>query len=169
MITPKYLQTLYDYHYWAVGRLLDTAAHLDPTDLDVAPLKGLGSLRQILVHTLSAEWLWSNRLRGVSPSAMLDPAEFPTLSAIRARWAEEEATLRAVIAGLDEADLTQELAYRTTGGTAHSNPRWQILVHLANHGTQHRSEAAALLTALGHSPGDLDMIVFFRAQASHNS
>jgi uncharacterized damage-inducible protein DinB len=169
MIPPEYLQTLYDYHYWAMGRLLDTSAHLDPTDLDVVPLKGLGSLRQILVHTLSAEWIWSNRLRGVSPSAMLDPAELPTLAVIRTRWAEEEEALRAVIAGLDEADLAQELAYQTTGGKPRSNPRWQILVHLANHGTQHRSEAAALLTALGHSPGDLDMIVFFRAQASHVS
>jgi uncharacterized damage-inducible protein DinB len=39
-------------------------------------------------------------------------------------------------------------------------PMWQMLAHLANHGTQHRSEAAVILTEAGRSPGDLDMIFF---------
>jgi uncharacterized damage-inducible protein DinB len=169
MITPDYLKVLYDYHYWATGRILDTAARLEPAALDATLLAGLGSLRQILVHALSAEWIWRNRLEGISPPAMLDPAELPTLAAIRARWADEETALRTIIAGLDAAALSQELAYRTTEGKAHTNPRWKILAQVANHGTQHRSEAAALLTALGHSPGDLDLIVFFRAQARATS
>ena len=37
-------------------------------------------------------------------------------------------------------------------------PVWQMLVRVVNHGTQHRAEAAALLTAKGRSPGELDLI-----------
>jgi uncharacterized damage-inducible protein DinB len=44
-------------------------------------------------------------------------------------------------------------------------PMWQLLAHVMNHGTQHRSEAAALLTDAGRSPGDLDMVDFAEALA----
>ncbi|MGZ9221207.1 MAG: DinB family protein [Anaerolineales bacterium] len=37
---------------------------------------------------------------------------------------------------------------------------WHAMAHLVNHGTQHRSEAAAMLTDFGHSPGDVDMLYF---------
>jgi uncharacterized damage-inducible protein DinB len=37
-------------------------------------------------------------------------------------------------------------------------PRWLILAHVVNHGTQHRSELARYFTECGHSPGDLDLV-----------
>jgi uncharacterized damage-inducible protein DinB len=39
------------------------------------------------------------------------------------------------------------------------------VVHVANHGTQNRAEAAALLTVEGRSPGDLDMVDDVEGQA----
>ena len=43
-------------------------------------------------------------------------------------------------------------------------PVWQMLVHVVNHGTQHRAEAAALLTAESRSPGELDLINYAEEQ-----
>jgi uncharacterized damage-inducible protein DinB len=42
-------------------------------------------------------------------------------------------------------------------GPARTRLVWQTIVHVINHDTQHRSEAAQLLTAYGQSPGDLDI------------
>jgi uncharacterized damage-inducible protein DinB len=44
-----------------------------------------------------------------------------------------------------------------------------MLVHVVNHGTQHRAEAAALLTAAGQSPGELDLFDYAEDQAKSPS
>ena len=70
------------------------------------------------------------------------------------RWATSR-----ILAVLDEAD---EALWSTPNaiGEPGGPPMWQLLAHVVNHATQHRSEAAALLTAAGRSPGDLDMVEF---------
>jgi uncharacterized damage-inducible protein DinB len=163
MVTPGFLQTLYTYHAHVNGIVLDTAAALSEEQLDHTPIAAHPSIRATLVHALSAEWVWQSRIQGSSPSAMLDPADFPTLAAIRARWEAETNGLRALIAGLSAADLDRQVRY-VRRGTTMTTPLWQILVHVANHGMQHRSELAAMLTILGCSPGELDFIRFVRGE-----
>ncbi len=43
-------------------------------------------------------------------------------------------------------------------------PLWQLMLQQVNHATQHRSEAAVMLTQFGHSPGDLDFIIYLHRE-----
>jgi uncharacterized damage-inducible protein DinB len=161
MVTVDYLRELYAYHARANQRILVAAHGMGDSELDQAPIPAHGSLRETMVHALSAEWVWLNRVSGFSPAGMLSAAEFPSLVSIQLRWEAETTALRNLIDGLTEYDLSRSVTY-TRQGREHATPLWQILVHVANHGTQHRSELAAMLTALGRSPGDLDIIGYFR-------
>jgi uncharacterized damage-inducible protein DinB len=100
---------------------------------------------------------------GQSPKEILTERDFPTLEPIRRRWEAENSAWRAYLDSLKPEDLQHSVQYHRTDGQPQENVCWQILLHLVNHGTQHRSEAAALLTQYGHSPGDLDMIRYFRS------
>lgn len=156
--------TLYDYNCWATWRVLDAARKTgDAAFTAPRPEQYYGSLSGTLVHILSAEWIWRQRAAmGVSPEKGYTAQDFPTVNALADRWAEEQDAMRAYIAGLTNADLQKTIAYQSTKGQPFQNTLWHILAHVINHGVQHRSEAAMLLTELGCSPGDLDMILYFR-------
>ncbi len=157
--------SLYDYNYWAHGRVLDVAARLDPAELAAPRTLCMGSILDTFVHTMGAEWIWLSRLKGASPTSLLSATDFPSLDAVRARWRSEEQAMRAFLAGITDDDLQRTVRYSNTKGAPFARQMWQILSHLLNHSTVHRSEVAHVLTELGHSPGDLDMILYFNRYA----
>lgn len=154
------LLLIYDYNYWATQRILQAADNLRQEELTQELSMSWDSIQETLGHILSAEWVWRMRCQGTSPAALLDPDQFSTLDVLRARWDEEEAAMRGYLAGLADADLDQVIHYKNTKGTPFSRVLWQILLHVVNHGTQHRAEAALFLTTLGHSPGEIDLSVY---------
>lgn len=156
--------TLFDYNYWATHRLLEVAATANPEHF-VAKLEGLSykSLRGALVHVLAAEVIWRMRCQeGISPGKLMGEDDIPSLDVLVSRWTAEEKSMRAYLDELKDEDLNQKIKYKTTKDVAFETPLWQILLHLVNHGTQYRAEAAVALTAYGHSPGDLDFMAYLR-------
>ncbi|HEY4666548.1 MAG TPA: DinB family protein [Anaerolineales bacterium] len=158
------IQTLYHYSAWANLRILDTAAKATAEQFMAEVGVSYSSLRDTLVHVMSSQWMWLNRWTGTSPRSRLEPAEYPDLASVRARWGEIEANTQLFLSELTPAQLGGVVNYLTIEGEPRAYPLWQLMLQQVNHATQHRSEAAVMLTQFGHSPGDLDFVIYLRQQ-----
>lgn len=154
------IRVLYGYNRWANARILDAAAQISEAQFLAPGEFPHGGLRGTLVHALFAEWIWRLRWQGTPPNFRLKPEEFPTFASLKTRWHEEEILLMEFVAGLTDGRLAAEFDYISTEGSPHRRVLWEAMAHLVTHGMQHRTEAAAMLTGMGHSPGDIDLIVF---------
>jgi len=160
------LRSLYDYNAWANARILEASARVSREQLVLSRGAYFESLRGTLVHTMAAQWLYLERWQGRSPRAMPQAADFADLLAIAVRWAEIEGATHAFVAGLGDADVARVIEYTNFQGERWAYPLWQQMMHQVNHATQHRSEAAVILTELGCSPGGLDLLFFVDEQGA---
>jgi len=153
------IRWLFAYDRWATRRVLAVLDDLDENAwqrTDAVGERGAGS---ILVHHLGASQRWrigfQSQGADEGPSPERDP--LPTIDELRQRWDAEWAAVDEWLPTLSDGFV----AYVFDGV-----PVWQMLVHVVNHGTQHRAEAAAGLTAEGRSPGELDLINYAEEQAA---
>lgn len=84
------------------------------------------------------------------------------MEAVRAAWATVDQATQAFVEGLSDAESERIYTNNMPNGMVFRLPLWQMMLHVANHGTQHRSEVAVMLTGFGKSPGDLDLLDYFR-------
>lgn len=154
----KEIHFLFDYNYWARDRILKNVHKLNPDQFLEPKSYPHGSLRNNLVHILGAEWIWRVRCQEfTSPGHLLPFDDYPTLQSIVSAWKFEEEAMRGYLNQLTSEDLDGIIRYKRINGEAQEARLWQVLIHVVNHGTEHRSIIAADLTAYVHSPGDLDM------------
>jgi uncharacterized damage-inducible protein DinB len=151
---------IYEYNYWGNKKIFDASANVSQEQLMTPASFPYGGLHGTLLHIVDAEWGWRALFQSIESASDLTVDEYPTLTLLNARRQEEETGMRAYLAGLSDEDLESHLRYTTDTGIKRDRILWHCLLHVANHGTQHRSEAAALLTDYGQSPGDLDFTVF---------
>lgn len=151
------IRTLYTYHYWATGRVLDALPRITPAQFVAPAPVPWGTLRGTLVHLLWSERNWLARWEGQPTLERFREEDFSAAAAVVAGMQESERLVCAFLDTLDDAELDRDFHYTRFTGELRVQTYWQLLVHLVNHGTQHLSEAAVLLTLYGASPGDLDL------------
>ena len=152
---------LFDYCYWANGRLFEVLARLTPEEFTRTVGGSYGSIRNTLVHALSAEWGWLDCCGGPSRGPKLDPLRYPTVSSLTDTWIRVEGGMRAFLAPLRDEDLAREVRFALGGSAEQVMLLGQLLRHAAVHGVHHRGQVSLLLRMLGHAPGNVDMLMYY--------
>ncbi len=148
------------FHAWANERILTAAADLSDEELRRPGVLDHGSAFDTLRHLVDVDWSWREACIGndVGQTYVWDHGYvLDDLLAIHAFCLDEDARLRTYVGSLEPARLNEPLP----GGDPRE-PRWLVVAHIVNHGTQHRSELARYFTERGHSPGDLDLLAAYQ-------
>ena len=160
--------TLVDYHYWARDRMLEALDALTPEHYAKDLGSSFKSVRDTVVHTYGAEWIWYERWIGRAPTALPDATAFPDLATLRAAWKTNERYIRLLVDALASSDeLDRAFKYRLLDGQEMESLFSQMLQHVVNHATFHRGQVTTMLRQLGApAPKPQDLIRFYREKAT---
>jgi len=149
------IRTLLDYNRKLDERVWESIATLDDGQFVKELPYGHGSIRNQMVHVTSVNGRWWRALRG-DPGARtyrLEPDEYATVGEVRSLWEVSSQALSEYLDGLTGADLERI-------PTGLPGPIWHVLLHVANHGTDHRAQVLQALDQLGAETFDQDLISY---------
>jgi uncharacterized damage-inducible protein DinB len=160
-MTIKDLETMFDYGYWANRKLFEVISQLTPEQFTQSVAGSYGSVRNTMVHVLSAEWGWLDRCGGPQRGAALSAANFPTVASLLDRWQQVEAYVREFLKTLRDEDLSRVVEFTIGTGPKQAMSLGELMHHAAIHGVHHRGQVALLLRSLGHVPGNFDILLYY--------
>ena len=147
----------YEYHFTENRKIWDSCVlTLSHEQFTQTVNYSHGSVRDQIVHLISVDNTWFSGLRGVSIPEPLNPTEFQYRESIRAYWDNVEQTMRDYLAALPDDMLSD----KPLEGEDKDLMLWQVLLHVVNHGTDHRAQLLRLLHDLGVKTTAQDYIFY---------
>jgi len=167
MQARTYFAMLARYNLWATGSLFEHVDALPEDDYRRDAGLFFKSVHGTLNHLLVGEHaLWRRRFaEGQSARLRLD-AEMETERArLRERLIEGAQAWQALIESWPEGRFDSVLAYTSTQGVAMELPFAATLAHVFNHGTHHRGQISAAITAMGHACPEIDLVWMLQSES----
>ena len=149
----------YDYHFAQNRKIWDRyVTQLSLEQFTQAAAYSHGSVRDQIVHLISCDDTWFSELRGVEPAEPLSPAQADDRQDIRELWDTVEQRMRAYL-----AELRDEMLFEKPIVDPEEDKDlivWQVLLHVVNHGTDHRAQLLRQLNDLGVNTEYQDYIFY---------
>jgi uncharacterized damage-inducible protein DinB len=151
-----------NYSAWASQRLMDSAAKLSQDELTRDFQTADKTVLDTLVHVYAADRIWLARVLGEPRATFIDP-EDRDLTTLQTEWPALQERWKLWLRDFHDDDALRVFDYKDLKGRLYSQPLWQILLHVVNHGTHHRGQVSGFLRAMGHPPPPLDLIAYYRS------
>lgn len=147
----------FSYHFAENRKLWNTCIMPLSQEQFTQPLDySRGSVRNQIVHLMSCDNYWFSALRGLGEVADFKPTDFEDRTVLRTQWDSVEQGMRDYLATLRDEMLFE----RPLEGGDKILFLWQILLHVGNHGTDHRAQLLRQLKDLGVTTMDQDYIFY---------
>jgi uncharacterized damage-inducible protein DinB len=148
----------YDYHFAENRKIWDTYINSLPFELFIKNVGySYGSVRDQIVHIMSVDEVWFCQLQCVESSESIELVDFDDREIIRAHWDQVEQKMRDYLANLQDEMLFEK---PFADGEDKDLILWQVLLHVGNHGTDHRAQLLRFLNDLGVKTGAQDYIFY---------
>ena len=155
------LRSHIDYTVWADRRLLEAAAGLSASELIRDFGTAVKSVLGTLLHVYGGDLVWIERMNGTSLTSRPYNEE-ASLETLGAEWPRVWQRWQQYAAVLTDEMAESPISYSTFKGVPYRTPAWQIILHVVNHGTHHRGQAAGFIRSMGKMPPALDLIEYYR-------
>ena len=162
---PNEIKTIFDYNFWAFERVWENICQISDEQF-VQPIDySTGSIRNIVAHIMSANHNWMARLQDTEIPPRLVYEDFISLSQTKAKWDELRQEFQDYLDSLTDGQLEETVNWELPAiGLRSDNPRWEILLHLANHATDHRAQILAILHHHFHVQTVEQDMIFYLAE-----
>ena len=157
------LQQLFRHDLWANRRILDSCAGLTPAQMDTSVVGTYGTIERTLFHLVASVDSYAARLV-VRPRLLVndDALPLPPFDQLQAVLSTAGTELMDIAGTTSETRVLEVMR----DGVPVPVPAWIILVQAIDHGREHRTHIATILTQLGIEPPDMDGWTFTTAGAS---
>ena len=153
---------LFAYNAWANELIVGACESLAEGAFTRDMGSSFRSVRDTLVHILTAEAVWLSRWQGESPTSMKPEWTGFLVPDIRQQWVRIMEGQTQILGQIDDARIDTTIAYHNLAGEPQQATYAQMFRHVINHSSYHRGQITTMLRQLGASAPSTDLIRFYR-------
>ncbi len=147
------IKTFINYHIEMTRRVWDSINQITDEQFLADDAYSRGSIRNLMVHLASTDRRWLAGLKNLEDVGHLKEDDYVTRAAAREIFESVAKDLAEFVSSLSDDDLNASTEKV-------EQPRWQILLHLVNHGTDHRATVLQSLNELGAKTFPQDFVMW---------